>query len=191
MNVSPLPYPLQLEKYWLKEVTFKAQMEFQKTDENSGAVLPRDPNLSFDVSFIEVSEESRQWISWLTVELKDPEANRYSHVFKLEIIGFFRVQSDFPGNIEHLIEIGAPSLLYAVVREMVVHVTSHSPSPPVYLPTVTFYKPPPEEGEATKVQEVVASSPKAALPPEEKEKPKPRPRVKKASPKPKATSSAE
>jgi len=75
------------------------------------------------------------------------------YAYSLQIIGFFEVHLKMPkANIEEIVKINGPAVLYGAAREIIAQTTSKGPWGPILLPTVNFV---PEHKRKTKIRKSV------------------------------------
>lgn len=143
MNLSPL----QLEQYFVTELSFSSNRAFD----------PHAP-ASIEVDQVTVehncqqTEKDRTWQVTLGVKLHAPaDANAPYHL-AVEMVGIFSVLEGFPDEKEErMVKINGPSMLYGIAREVIRDVTSRGPYFPILLPSANFFEPalhqpPPEVG---------------------------------------------
>ncbi len=122
---------LQLEKYFYTNVLVKAERNFKPEGEFSGSI-------KVDTKVSPISAEERRWEVTLAIK-KGPKDGPSPYEFELETVGIFTVHPDFPKEeIENLIRIGGPSVLYSASREFLLMITARGPFGAVNIPNVTF-----------------------------------------------------
>ena len=129
--------PLQLEGYFLKEVSFKVNEEISEKPTE----LKKSDNLDIEVAVLvtPTDEERLHWRCELTLELKPKENADSVYNLFIVLVGFFFISGKYPKEgIELLAKTNCPALLYSTAREMVVTVVRRSPFTPVLIPSVTF-----------------------------------------------------
>jgi len=142
--------PLQLEGYFLKEVSFLLNEEIaEKPDE-----LKKSENLGVEVSVSVtcLDKQKRRWRCELTLDLKPKDEATSAYTFHLILVGFFFVMENYPKEkVEILARTNCPAILYSTAREMLVTVVRRSPFTPVLIPSVTFLeiKTEPDKNEKT------------------------------------------
>lgn len=132
--------PLQVEKYYLKELNFQL---------NQGVELEKEKLESLDVPEITISaapkatdKDKRQWKCELKIETKKNKNTPYS--FRIVLVGFFSISENYPkGKVELLAKTNSPSILYSTAREMLTTTIRRSPFPPILLPSLMFLEIPP------------------------------------------------
>lgn len=146
--------PLQLEGYFLKELSFLLNEEISEKP----AELKKSENLGVEVSVSvdEIDAEKRRWRCELTLDLKPEKDSDSAYTFHLILVGFFFVSEKYPKEkVEILAKTNCPAILYSTAREMLVTVVRRSPFTPVLIPSVTFL-----EAENKQAEQSKASSPK-------------------------------
>jgi len=129
--------PLQLEGYFLKEVTFSLNEEI----EEKPTELKKAENLGVEVSVSVncLDKKKRRWRCELTLDLKPKDEADSAYTFHLILVGFFFVLENYPEEkVELLANTNCPAILYSTAREMLVTVVRRSPFAPVLIPSVTF-----------------------------------------------------
>lgn len=140
------PSPLQLEAYFLKELSFLIIDRLETAPTRS----PKSDNIGIKVGIDAAprDDDPLKWRCELTVEsAEEPESNP-PYSFRITFVGFFRVAKGYPAErVELMARTNAPALLYSAAREALVPITSRGPYPAVVLPSVTFLEPPPAKAE--------------------------------------------
>jgi preprotein translocase subunit SecB len=129
--------PLQLEGYFLKEVSFSLNEELDEKPTE----LKKSENLGVEVSVSvkELDEAKRRWRCELTLDLKPGSEEEPAYNFHLVLVGFFFVLENYPqDSVAMLAKTNCPAVLYSTAREMLVTVVRRSPFTPVLIPSVTF-----------------------------------------------------
>ncbi len=131
--------PLQLEAYFLKSVKFELGYELKTLPENSVEMQGLDIQVQDETIFDEVQQ---LWRSEVRVIGKNKGKKKSPYTFEVEMIGFFRVHESYPKEkVSQMAGTNAPALLYSAIREVIGNMTSRSPFPMIFLPSVTFLKP--------------------------------------------------
>jgi preprotein translocase subunit SecB len=128
------PSPLQLEGYYLTDLSFQASLDHHSA---GGETKIWAEDLESAVWY--ENKGHGKWRVVLRVELPSTSEHRGPYSFKVGLIGFFELASDYRGgNAEQLVKINGPSMLYSAAREALASVTGRGPFPPVLLPSVNF-----------------------------------------------------
>ena len=166
MNIASSP--LQLDHYYFTKIALEAH---EKGDANITNVVKNTVEISTAVG------HPRRFRVQSDLDLLAPEGKQPSYTGSLQIVGFFTVDDAWPPDqINTLVYINAPSLLFGALREMIITLTARGPAPAVLLNTVTF-RPGPEQGFASPPSDASpAASPKtrAAKEPNNRKKPSPK-----------------
>ncbi len=140
------PSPLQLEAYFLKELSFSIAERLETAPTRS----PKSDNIGIKVG-IDAGprdDDPFKWRCELTVESASEPDSKPPYSFRITFVGFFRVVKGYPAErVELMARTNAPALLYSAAREALVPITSRGPYPAVVLPSVTFLEPPPPKPE--------------------------------------------
>jgi preprotein translocase subunit SecB len=134
--------PLQLDRYFLKELSYGLNPGFEL-----GPNMPRKditiPSVNIGLMHAERNPDNpRQWMFEVLVDLQEPEEGKFPYSVEATIIGFFTVSDRYPEErVERLAKTNGPALLYSSVREIVASITGCSPYPQLILPAVTFIQP--------------------------------------------------
>ena len=129
--------PLQLEGYFLKEVTFSVNEEIE--EKPTELKKSEDLGVEVSVSVTELDAEKRRWRCELTLDLKPKKETNLAYTFHLVLVGFFFILENYPKDkMETLAKTNSPAVLYSTAREMLVTVVRRSPFAPVLIPSVTF-----------------------------------------------------
>jgi preprotein translocase subunit SecB len=149
--------PLQLEGYFLQEVSFVLNEEIIERPTE----LKKSENLGVEVSVsVEcLDKRNRRWRCQLTLDLKPKDETESAYIFHLVLVGFFFISKNYPKeNMELLAKTNCPAVLYSTAREMLVTVVRRSPFAPVLIPSVTFLE---FETKQTKSEEAKSTKVKA------------------------------
>jgi preprotein translocase subunit SecB len=132
--------PLQLHRYFVEEISCKANPDFDKDKD----VKVKD----FQV-FFETSEDKNPLLRKirLTVTQDISKDGNEPFAFKVVMVGFFEVIKDFfesqgPEKTDRLVTVNGPALLYSSARELLALITGRGPyqdqSINILLPSITF-----------------------------------------------------
>lgn len=138
---TPLTSPLQLDRYFLKDLRFELKEGFDGQRVPVGDLTP--PSLEIGVVAAEQnSEDPLQWRFEVSLELPDPPESKFPYIVATTLVGYFTVNAHYPAEqAERLARINGPALLYSSAREVVASVTGRSPYPKLLIPSVTFIQP--------------------------------------------------
>jgi preprotein translocase subunit SecB len=129
--------PLQLNKYFIKELHFAVKGDFDgKYDQT--AEFPY-PQLSARVSHTQSEQNPREWRLELTLESDDSQSEKFPYTLKIILVGYFTVIEEYPSERANMLaHVNGPSLLYSAAREALVTITGRSGFPAIVLPSVMF-----------------------------------------------------
>jgi preprotein translocase subunit SecB len=132
------PSKVQLERYFVEEASFSLRNRFfADLKADSG---PEPDDLKIEVRLGKNKEDSRRRFCELKVKLKESSLETAPFVFKIVMVGFFKLSEDCSEKeTEILMTNTAPSVLYSAAREYLLIITGRSRYLPVLLPTVTFF----------------------------------------------------
>jgi preprotein translocase subunit SecB len=132
--------PLQLEAYFLTDLSFRANQEFDKTK----PVAFQEPDLAVLTGIQPDKNLDRRWQVTLNIKLQSrPEANS-PYFFALNLVGIVWAAAELPPDrLPLLLATNGPAMLYGVAREVVRDLTSRGPFPPLSLPSISFLPDPP------------------------------------------------
>lgn len=139
---QPMMSPLQLDRYFLKELHFALNPGFDE-----GIPVPRSkievPSVNIGVMSMDRNPNNpRQWKFELLVDLLDPDKGKFPYKVQVTMVGFFTVSERYPAErVERLAKTNGPSLLYSSAREIIAFATGCSPFPQLTIPVVTFIQP--------------------------------------------------
>jgi preprotein translocase subunit SecB len=146
--MQPMSSPLRLDRYFLKELSFKLYEGFDRRR------IPDDemttPNLRVTVvSAIRNPEHELQWRFELSLELLEPEeGTKFPYKVNALMVGYFTIDERYPKErAERLVRTNGPAVLYSSARELIASVTGRSPYSSLLIPCVTFLQP--EKAEET------------------------------------------
>lgn len=128
---------MQLENYFVEEAFFSLQSEQIEDVEDSPSLESED--LEIEVGLGEGKDDQFKRFCQLTVNLKEKAAETFPYKFKIQLVGFFKLDSTASENeLDTLMTNGAPSILYTAAREYLLLITGRTRFLPLMLPTVFF-----------------------------------------------------
>lgn len=131
---------LQLETYFLKEISYAVKNNLETIPEAAAEIEPVGLEITDLTTPLEENENG--WRCELVIKSTDDENEENPfYNFRIVMVGFFKVNPELP--IEYartLAESNCPAVLYSTSREIIATVTRRSPYPAVLLPLVTFAK---------------------------------------------------
>lgn len=131
------PSKMQLENYFVEEVSFNLQNEQIQNLEDIPKLLPT--NLDIEVKLGESKDDENKKFCQLTINLKEKPAKTFPYKFKAVLVGFFELDSSCSEeDIGIIMTNSAPSMLYTAAREYLLLITGRTRFLPVMLPTVLF-----------------------------------------------------
>lgn len=141
------PSPLQLEAYFLKELTFTITDQLETPPKRSAKADNLGIKVQADAG--PRDDDPFKWRCELTVESVEEAEIIPPYRFRITFVGFFHVAKGYPAErVELMARTNAPALLFSAAREALVPITSRGPYPAIVLPSVTFLEAPP----ATKLE---------------------------------------
>ena len=130
---------LQLETYFLKEISYAVKNDLYTIPEKVSEVMP--VGLEIGDLTTPVDESDNAWRCELTIKSSDDDEGNPFYNFRIVMVGFFKVHPELPTDYaQALAESNCPAVLYSTSREIIATVTRRSPYPAVLLPLVTFVK---------------------------------------------------
>ena len=131
------PSRMQLENYFVEELTFQVRQDYQPDSENPLKLSPSD--LKIEVRLGGIKEDAFRKMCHLTVTLKEKLKKAFPYDFKLVMVGFFQMDSACSEDeVEVLLKNSAPSMLFTAGRELLMIVTGRARIQPLMLPTMAF-----------------------------------------------------
>lgn len=131
------PSKMQLENYFVEEAYFSLQSEQIQNTEDLAILTSED--LEIEVELGEGKDNSFKRFCQLTVTLKEKAAETFPYKFKIQMVGFFNLDSTASAKeLDMLMTNGAPSMLYTAAREYLLLITGRTRFLPLMLPTVFF-----------------------------------------------------
>ena len=131
--------PLQLEAYFLKDSKFSLSDDLRNLPETMAEMRGLDIKIQDETDF---NEAQQMWRSEVRVTATNKGKEKVPYTFDVTMIGFFRVHESYPKeHVELMAKTNAPALLYSAIREIVGNMTSRSPFPMIFLPSITFLRP--------------------------------------------------
>jgi len=126
--------PLQLESYFLTEVTLRANQAFDC----------KKP-IQFGEGDLEVSHEchvlpndAERWQVTLNLKLQAPPEANPAYYFNLQVVGVVWAMPVLAEHTERVVRTNGPSMLFGAAREMIRDLTARGPFAPMLLPSVSF-----------------------------------------------------
>ncbi len=130
---------LQLETYFLKEISYAVKNDLYTIPEKVSEITPVGLEIA-DLT-APVDESDNAWRCELTIKSSDDDEGNPFYNFRIVMVGFFKVHPELPTDYaQALAESNCPAVLYSTSREIIATVTRRSPYPAVLLPLVTFVK---------------------------------------------------
>lgn len=128
---------MQLENYFVEEAFFSLQSEQIENIEDLPNLKSED--LEIEVGLGEGKDDRFKRFCQLTVNLKEKAAETFPYKFKIQLVGFFNLDSTASEDeLDMLMTNGAPSMLYTAAREYLLLMTGRTRFLPLMLPTVFF-----------------------------------------------------
>lgn len=138
------PSPLQLEAYFLKELTFTITDQLESPPKRAAKTDNVGIKVGADVG--PRDDDALKWRCELTVESVEEPESIPPYRFRITFVGFFHVVKGYPAErVELMARTNAPALLFSAAREALVPITSRGPYPAIVLPSVTFLEAPPAQ----------------------------------------------
>lgn len=151
--------PLQLEHYFIKSLRFDLRAGFDEREAlDEGVALP-DFNVTANVT--QDTDDPRRCRCELMIELLDDSDGKFPYTFVIVLVGVFLVSTKYPEDqVELLLKVNAPSILYSAGREIALNVSGRGGYPPFLLPSVSFAPSPDEvsQGQQGAARTTAASS---------------------------------
>ncbi len=128
---------IQLENYFVEELFYKFQDSNKLSADNPPKLIPS--NLEVKVGLADNKENGHKKLCILTISLKEETKKSFPYDFKVSLVGFFEIDSSCPDNeVDLLLSVNAPSVLFSAARELLLLVTGRARFFPLMLPTVIF-----------------------------------------------------
>jgi len=129
---------LLLERYFYPKISIQADPKY------SPSGTPLLAEIGVNTQFKKVSEAERKWA--VTIRIRT-SAKEYPVPYKIDLsaVGYFRIAPNYPeAEMEKLIRIGGPTVLYSSARELILTISSRGPWGPVFIPSMSFLETPKE-----------------------------------------------
>lgn len=134
--MCPQKSKLLLENYFTTDLNCQANVNF---DPKKGGNLGLD-NLTIESNVLAGKSKDDGWQVTLKVFHQATETLNTPYSFRIELVGFFKVEGSYPPEkAEWLVKTNASSILYSVARESLRRVMQDGPWMSILLPTVSFY----------------------------------------------------
>jgi preprotein translocase subunit SecB len=122
---------LQLETYYFTKVAVSADPCYEPKE---GIAPPM--TIDTKVGLGQHSDDPNRWMVTLEVKTKSTNDKPIPYKMDLEVVGFFRVESDVEkGKAPLLVQANGAAILYSAALEFLLTVTGRGPWPPITLPT--------------------------------------------------------
>ena len=129
------PAPLLLERYFLTNLNIIVIPGF---DPKQGHRYKFD-NFQNTVNITTNKDFPGLWQVELSLKYLHGTKENIPYDFSLKLVGFFAVHPKWPKNqVETLVKINGPAILYSAAREIIAQVTGRGPWGPMLLPAVNF-----------------------------------------------------
>jgi preprotein translocase subunit SecB len=94
---------------------------------------------SIRVKFDRKEDNPRRFRIRITIESNNQKSKTLPYEFRITLVGYFKVTEQYPEEqVDLLVSVNGPSVLYSAAREALAALTGRSPLPAIVLPTVTF-----------------------------------------------------
>jgi len=134
--MRPQKSKLLLENYFTTDLSCQANVKFDPEKEFEFGL----DSLTIESNILAGKTKNDGWQVTLTVFHQATEEVNTPYSFRVEIVGFFKVDATYPANkAEWLVKTNASSVLYSVARETLRRAMQNGPWMSVFLPTVSFY----------------------------------------------------
>lgn len=138
---SPIPSPLQLDRYFLKGLQFQLKEGYDRSGPHFRKFDPPDLEIGV-VSAETVDDDPSRWRFEICVQLPQIPDSEFPYDVATILVGYFTVAATYPAErAEQLARVNGPAVLYSCAREIVATVTGRSPYPKLLIPSVTFWQP--------------------------------------------------
>lgn len=143
------PSPLLLDNYYIQEIAVKHHSGIESDDK----IIADD--LKVDVREMQDTDNTRQWIFKLTIEIPETPTPKMPYTFRIVIVGFFEVSETYaPDLADRLARANGPAILYSAAREILATLTSRGFGRTVMLPSVNFLPPAKKQADVEPKKEV-------------------------------------
>jgi preprotein translocase subunit SecB len=133
---------LQPEAYFYPKIHMEAKAKYKALHE--GPFRIQREHIDVKTSFGSLSQEEREWGVNLGIKTADKD-QPIPYVIDIEAVGFFKIAKGYPAEeIEKLIQIGGPTMLYSATREFILTISSRGPWGAVFMPSISFLPSPKE-----------------------------------------------
>jgi preprotein translocase subunit SecB len=138
---SPIPSPLQLDRYFLKGLQFQLKEGFDRGGPYFRKLDP--PDLEIGVVSAENDDDDHSlWRFEVCIKLPCSPDDDFPYYVATTLVGYFKVSETYPAEkAEQLARVNGPAVLYSCAREIVATITGRSPYPKLIIPSVTFWQP--------------------------------------------------
>jgi preprotein translocase subunit SecB len=141
------PSPLQLERYYVKELSCAVRDSFIDRQDQQGPYS--SPRMQANLNEEQIGDDPRHWRFELMVSSNDDGGDTFPYQVHVVLVGYFRVAEHYPeARVSTLARVNGPAVLYSAAREALVMLTSRTGYPGLMLPTIYFSPPPHDEAHA-------------------------------------------
>lgn len=132
--------PLQLEAYFLTELSLRANQDF---DPGKPTVF-KETDIVVTPDMQAVKDHNRRWQVTLNLKLQPRPDSNSPYLLALNLAGVIWAAAELPEDkVVALVRTNGPSMLFGVAREIVRDLTARGPFPQLLLPSVSFLPEPP------------------------------------------------
>jgi len=131
--------PLVLDSYVITHFSFRTVAHEEEADVGAMSQIKAE-DVTAEVWYAEHVESALRRRVQILIGLSKGSEVDYNYAFEIGLVGFFCIDETWPAEeIDALVQINAPSLLYSAAREFVASTTGRGPYPELLLPSVRFF----------------------------------------------------
>lgn len=140
-HIHPVLSPLQLNKYFIKRLTFWLNEGFDRQPRPTRKEIRAHvmPEMGIDVRAEQNPDNTSQWRIEVSIELGESEDQSFPYKVAGTVVGYFQVDKKLPQHeANDLAKVSGASILYSAMREIIKNATGKAQYPYLMLPTVSF-----------------------------------------------------
>lgn len=127
--------PLTLHSYIIEEFQFKLNKDYEAKE--------KEGLEGFDIFFLPENNRNNKLKRRVTLSVVQTAQKNNFYEFKLRLVGIFEMQREYaknqkPEEVDLIMNVNCPAMLYAAAREIILQFTSRSPGGSVFLPSINF-----------------------------------------------------
>ena len=127
------PSPLQLERHFFTKV---------HVDAHPVGNPDLKAQIQTELDIARAAHDPKRYQLTLRLKLLAPDSKQAHYTAEIHVVGVVRVATGWPeSEVQQLVQVNGPALLYGAAREMLCNITARGPWPMLCLHSVSFVQP--------------------------------------------------